>query len=66
MQPIAFIDANTSLQGTFIGDIKILHPKNLEKLVSRKNVHEVLIAMPSVSKSVLKRLLKEMKAIKLK
>ncbi len=66
MQPIAFIDANTSLQGTFIGDIKILHPKNLEKLVSRKNVHEVLIAMPSVSKSVLKRLLKEIEGYQIK
>tara|TARA_B100000963_G_scaffold143536_2_gene125063 strand:+ start:8148 stop:10007 length:1860 start_codon:yes stop_codon:yes gene_type:complete len=66
MQPIAFLDANPSLQGTYIGDIKVLHPKSLERLVSRKKVDEVLIAMPSVSKPVLKRLLKEIEDYQIK
>jgi FlaA1/EpsC-like NDP-sugar epimerase len=59
MQPIAFIDSNSSLHGTFLGSIKVLHPKKLERLALRGKVDEVLIAMPSASKSTLRSLLKE-------
>lgn len=59
MQPIAFIDGNSTLHGTYLGGIKILHPKKLERLALRGKVDEVLIAMPSASKSTLKSLLKE-------
>jgi len=59
MQPIAFIDSNPSLHGTYLGGIKVLHPKKLERLASRGKVDEVLIAMPSASKSTLRNLLKE-------
>ena len=59
MQPIAFIDSNSSLHGTYLGSIKVLHPKKLERLVLRGQVDEVLIAMPSASKSTLRSLLKE-------
>ena len=59
MQPIAFIDSNSSLHGTYLGGIKVLHPKKLERLSLRGKVDEVLIAMPSASKSTLRSLLKE-------
>ena len=59
MQPIAFIDKNSFLHGTYLGGIKVLHPKKLERLVLRGKVDEVLIAMPSASKSTLSSLLKE-------
>jgi FlaA1/EpsC-like NDP-sugar epimerase len=59
MQPIAFIDSSPPLQETYLGGIKILHPKKLERLASRGKVDEVLIAMPSASKSTLSSLLKE-------
>ena len=59
MQPIAFIDSSPSLQETYLGGIKVLHPKKLERLASRGKVDEVLIAMPSASKSTLSSLLKE-------
>ena len=62
IQPIAFIDNNTSLHGTYLGGIKVLHPKKLERLASRGKVDEVLIAMPSVSRSALRSLLKEIEA----
>ena len=32
MQPIAFLDKNPSLHGTYLGGIKVLHPRKLEKL----------------------------------
>ena len=56
---MAFIDSNSSLHGTYLGSIKVLHPKKLERLVLRGQVDEVLIAMPSASKSTLRSLLKE-------
>ncbi len=59
MQPIAFVDSNSSLHGTYLGSIKVLHPKKLERLALRGQVDEVLIAMPSASKSTLRSLLKE-------
>ena len=59
MQPIAFIDSSPPLQGTYLGGIKVLHPEKLERLASRGKVDEVLIAMPSASKSTLSSLLKE-------
>ena len=59
MQPIAFIDSSPLLQGTYLGGIKVLYPEKLERLVSRGKVDEVLIAMPSASKSTLSSLLKE-------
>ena len=66
MQPIAFIDSNSSLQGTDLGGLKVLHPKKLERLVSRGEIDEVLIAMPSASKSILGALLKEVENYSIK
>ena len=59
MQPIAFIDSDSSLHGTYLGGIKVLHPKKLERFALRGKVYEVLIAMPSASKLTLRSLLKE-------
>ena len=59
MQPIAFIDSDSSLHGTYLGGIKVLHPKKLERFALRRKVDEVLIAMPSASKLTLRSLLKE-------
>ena len=59
MQPIAFIDSSPPLQESYLGGIKVLHPAKLERLASRGKVDEVLIAMPSASKSTLSSLLKE-------
>jgi FlaA1/EpsC-like NDP-sugar epimerase len=66
MQPVAFIDKNPSLHGTYIGGVKVLHPKKLERLSSRGRVDEVLIAMPSASKSNLRVLLKEIEEYSVK
>ena len=59
MQPIAFLDRNPALHGTYLVGIKVLHPKKLQRLALKGRVDEVLIAMPSASKSTLRTLLKE-------
>ena len=66
MQPIAFIDSDKSLQNTFIGGLKVLHPEKLRKLAFRKKIDEVLIAIPSASKSILRSLLKQIEEYSIK
>lgn len=66
MQPIAFIDRKKSLQNTFVGNLKILAPSKLRKLVKRKKVDEVLIAIPSASKATLRSLLTEVEQYQIK
>ena len=66
MQPVAFLDRNSSLHGTYLGGIKVLNPKKLERLIVTGKIDEVLIAMPSASKSTLRNLLKEIENFSLK
>ncbi len=66
MQTIAFIDKNPSLHNKYIGGIKVLHPNKLEKLIKKRRVDEVLIAIPSSSRSNLKNLLKEIEQFSIK
>ena len=66
MHPIAFIDKDKSLHNSYVGGLKILPPSSLKKLVRRNKVDEVLIAIPSASKSILKSLLKEIEDYSIK
>lgn len=66
MQPVAFIDNNPSLHGTYLGGVKVLHPKKLERLAMKGKVDEVLIAMPSASRATLRELLKEIEGYSVK
>ena len=45
--------------GTYLGGVKVLHPKKLEEIIFKGKVDEVLIAIPSASKSILRSLLRE-------
>ncbi len=63
MQPIAFIDIDESLHDTYLMGLKVLSPKKLGKLVQRKKVNEVLLAMPSTPKTILISLLKEIEEL---
>ncbi len=66
MQPIAFVDKDKSLHNSYVGGLKILPPSALEKLVRKKKVDEVLIAIPSASKSALRSLLREVEDYSIK
>ena len=66
MEPVAFLDKNPSLHGTYLGGIKVLHPDMLKTLSLKDRVDEVLLAMPSASKSTLGSLLKEIEDYSLK
>lgn len=66
MHPIAFLDKDKSLQNSFVGGLKVLPPHALEKLIKKNKVDEVLIAIPSASKSILRSLLKEIEEFSIK
>ena len=65
MEPIAFVDNNSALQGSYV-DLKVLNPKKVQKFIKRNNVEEVLIAMPSASKATLNRLFREIESYSVK
>ena len=57
MKPIAFIDEDKSIQGNYLSGLKVFSPNKLDKLIRRKRIQEVLIAIPSARKSVLQEIL---------
>ncbi len=66
MHPIAFIDQDKTLHNSYVGGLKILPPSSLQKLIRKNKVDEVLIAIPSASKSVLRNLLREIEQFSIK
>lgn len=65
-QPVAFVDTKRSLQKTILAGIKVYPPDKLQKLIRKLKIDEVLIAIPSASKSTLKQLLTEVEKLSIK
>lgn len=51
MQPVAFIDDDESIAGRVIGGLKVYKSKHIDQMISATGVEEVLLAIPSVSRS---------------
>ena len=58
---ISFLDDDPKLQGRYIEGIKVQKPSSLSRLVEKKGVSEVLIAIPSISRSETQKLLQSLK-----
>jgi FlaA1/EpsC-like NDP-sugar epimerase len=48
---VGFLDDNANLYKASISGIPVYNPEDLEQLIKRKNVHSVLLAMPSLTRS---------------
>ena len=48
-EPVAFIDDDPEKQGAEIHGIKVYSPRQIPLLIDKKNISQVLLAMPSVS-----------------
>jgi len=48
--PIAFIDDSNELKNQLINGIKVYSPENIDLLVNKYNVSEILLALPSASR----------------
>jgi len=66
MKPIAFIDTNTSLHHSYVTGLKVFPPESLEKVVKKKGIDELLIAIPSASRSKIQKLLIELESLSIK
>jgi FlaA1/EpsC-like NDP-sugar epimerase len=65
-QLVAFIDDKTELHGATIAGIKIYSSHQIADLVAKKNIKEILLAMPSLPKSQQKRILDRLEPLKVK
>ena len=45
VEPLGFIDDDRRLQGLLVAGLKVLPPSEMEKLIKRKNVKRVVLAM---------------------
>ncbi|MFZ6655685.1 polysaccharide biosynthesis protein [Undibacterium sp. TJN19] len=63
---VAFIDDNKHVQGSTIGGVKVFAPEQLKDLTARHDIREILLAMPSISKTRQKQVLDQLEPLKLK
>lgn len=49
-EPVAFIDDKKSLQGSSINGVRVYGPESLPRLVSKRGIERILMAMPSASR----------------
>ncbi|MWK56182.1 NAD-dependent epimerase/dehydratase family protein [Pseudomonas otitidis] len=51
IRPVAFIDDDDSISGRVIAGLKVYKPRDIEQMINETEVEEVLLALPSVSRS---------------
>ncbi|WP_238366346.1 polysaccharide biosynthesis protein [Mesobacterium pallidum] len=56
LQPVAFVDDNPTLQSLTIAGLKVHSPSHIREIVAGNDVDRVVLAMPSASRPVQKRL----------
>ena len=66
MKPVAFLDEDISFQKSFVNGLEVFSPLELTNVIEKKQVQEVLIAIPSAGRSVLKRILKDIEKYPIK
>ena len=66
MNPIGFIDGDKSLQGSYLSGLEVYQPSQLGKVIRRKGVQEVLIAIPSARKAILQDILSSVEELPVK
>ena len=59
-QPVAIIDHDTSIEGKTIGSLNIISPKKIAKIIKKKNIKEIFLAMPSISRSATRTILNDL------
>ena len=66
LNPVGFIDKDKSLQETFVGGLRVISPNKLEAFIEKEKVDEVLVAIPSLKKSSLGNILKQVEELQVK
>ncbi|MBK4733363.1 polysaccharide biosynthesis protein [Noviherbaspirillum pedocola] len=63
---VAFIDDSREMRGATIAGTKVYRPDDLEWLVARRGIKEVLLAMPTLTRSQQKRILNRLEPLQVK
>jgi FlaA1/EpsC-like NDP-sugar epimerase len=58
--PIAFVDDNRSLQGNYIHGLRVYSPSRLSRIIEDLSISEVLLAMPSVPRSLRSKIISKL------
>ena len=66
LKPVCFIDEDKSIQGNFVNGIRVFSPSKLASLARKKNVQEILVAIPSAKKYVLNRIISDISDLPVK
>jgi FlaA1/EpsC-like NDP-sugar epimerase len=64
--PVAFIDDSRDLQGATIAGIRVYSARHLDELIAKLSIKEILVAMPSLSRSQQKTILNRLEPLKVK
>lgn len=51
MRPVAFIDDDASISGRTISGLQVYKPQDIQKMLDSTGAHQVLLAVPSVSRA---------------
>lgn len=62
-RPVAFVDDNPSLHGATINGVRVFPATELRALTERWHIREVLLAMPSISRSRLRRIVSRLETL---
>ena len=62
MQPVAFIDDDEGIAGRVIGGLKVYKSKHVEQMIAATGAEEVLLAIPSASRSRRREILAALEA----
>ncbi len=49
IEPVAFVDDNSALQGLTVSGLPVMKPSRIQDIVAERRIDRVLLAMPSVS-----------------
>lgn len=63
---VAFIDDSRDLQGATIAGIRVYSSQNLEELIAKRAIREILVAMPSLTRSQQKTILNRLEPLKVR
>ena len=62
MLPVAFVDDDESIAGRVIGGLKVYKSKHIQQMIDDTDSHEVLLAIPSASRSRRREILASLEA----
>ena len=63
MKVVAFIDDNKAIHGNYIEGLMVYSRKSLDKIIDKKGVKEILVAIPSMTRSQKSDLLQSLKGL---